>query len=82
MHLLMINLILTSVTNEELRQNDIVFGGVSLVFAFLIIPRIGCGVMGILKAKIQEAERMESPFSLNKDEADDTIALEIFAGEE
>mmetsp|Transcript_8845 Transcript_8845/g.17609 ORF Transcript_8845/g.17609 Transcript_8845/m.17609 type:complete len:167 (-) Transcript_8845:11-511(-) len=64
MHLLMINLIFTSVTNEELRQNDIVFGSISLVFAFLIIPCIGFVSMRILKAKIQEAEwRALSPFT-------------------
>jgi len=64
MHLLMFNLIFTSVTNEELRQNDIVYGSISLVFAFLIIPCIGFGVMRILKAKIQEAEwRALSPFT-------------------
>eukprot|EP00984_Skeletonema_dohrnii_P032144 scaffold25645_cov78-Skeletonema_dohrnii-CCMP3373.AAC.3 len=64
MHLLMINLIVTSVTNEELRQNDIVYGSTSLVFAFLIIPCIGFFVMRILKAKIQEAEwRALSPFT-------------------
>eukprot|EP00984_Skeletonema_dohrnii_P005984 scaffold2121_cov128-Skeletonema_dohrnii-CCMP3373.AAC.1 len=64
MHLLMFNLIVTSVTNEELRQNDIVYGSISLVFAFLIIPCIGFFVMRILKAKIQEAEwRALSPFT-------------------
>jgi len=67
MHLLMFNLIFTSVTNEELRQNDIVYGSISLVFAFLIIPCIGFGVMRILKAKIQEAEwRALSPFTRMK----------------
>jgi ABC-type Fe3+ transport system permease subunit len=64
MHLLMINLIVTSVTDEALRRNDIVFGSISLVFAFLIIPCTGFVVMRILKAKIEEAEwRALSPLA-------------------
>ena len=64
MHLLMINLIFTSVTDEHLRLNDIINGTISLVFAFFIIPSVGYFFMRILKAKIEDAEwRALSPFT-------------------
>mmetsp|Transcript_29290 Transcript_29290/g.63049 ORF Transcript_29290/g.63049 Transcript_29290/m.63049 type:complete len:414 (+) Transcript_29290:2-1243(+) len=55
MHLLIINLLFISVTDEALKDRDILFGGISLVIAFLI-PCIGYVIMKRLDAKIKQAE--------------------------